>query len=129
MFIIHALLESAWNSARERDYYGENYLESEGFIHCSDIHTFHRVAPNFAGVKEPMALLCIDAEKVEPEVKWEDPDNCGTKYPHIYGLLNLSAVVRVFPYLKDENGGWIANRELEEYRGKDEKRAVSQAGA
>jgi len=118
MFILHALLEKSWEEAYESDYYGARYIESEGFIHCSDIHTFHKVAPNFAGINKPMVLLCIDVDRVEPVVKWEDLDNCGTEYPHIYGLLNLSAVTKIFPYLKDAKGNWIPNHELDEYRTK-----------
>jgi|GEM_PF-6847339 len=38
MLIIHALLKSSWENCT--DYYGENYITSEGFIHCSDVHTF-----------------------------------------------------------------------------------------
>lgn len=32
----------------------------DGFIHCSTIEYFWRVAPNFLDVEEPMVILCID---------------------------------------------------------------------
>lgn len=112
MLILHCLKKSTWNSVKYSHFYGTDYIESEGFIHCSDIGTFHRVAPNFLDIAEPLVLLCIDTTKVQPEIKWEDGDNCGTAYPHIYGLLNLDAVVNVLPFLKDENGEFLLNDEL-----------------
>ena len=112
MIILHCLLESTWESYKNKAVYGERYMETEGFIHCSDIHTFHKVAPNFKNVTEPMVLLCIDTEKLNPLVKWEDLYNDGTEYPHIYGLLNINCVVNVLPFLRDENGDFLLNSEL-----------------
>ena len=112
MFILHALTKAAWESARGQEEYGQAHIDAEGFIHCSDIHTFAWVAPNFRAVEEPMVLLVINTEKVKPEIKWEDGDNCGVAYPHIYGVLNVDAVVEVLPYLRDECGDWVPNEEL-----------------
>ena len=109
MMIIHALLEKTWKKTKEKTYYGEDSIKTEGFIHASDVQNFHKVAPNFANVTEPMVLLYIDPKKVEPTIKWEDLDNCGTQYPHIYGSLNLDSVVSVVPYVKDEKGNWVGD--------------------
>jgi len=76
MLIIHALSQSSW--ANCTSHYGENYVQSEGFIHCSDVHTFHKVAPNFADVQEEMLLLFIETDLVKSPIKWEDLDGCGT---------------------------------------------------
>ena len=112
LIILHCLKKSTWQKHIGERYYGEEYIASEGFIHCSDIHTFHLVAPNFLSYTEPLLLLCIDASKVRPEIKWEDGDNCGTAFPHIYGLLNLDAVEQVLPFLKDDSGNFLLNPEL-----------------
>ena len=112
LIILHCLKESTWKKHSSGQYYGEEYIASEGFIHCSDIHTFHKVAPNFLSETEPLLLLCIDTSKVHPEIKWEDGDNCGTAYPHIYGPLNLDSVEQVLPFLKDEDGNFLLNPEL-----------------
>ena len=104
MTILHCLKEAEWDEYRDKGFYGEGYIDGEGFIHCSDIHTFHRVAPNFKNISEPMVILCIDTSKVKANVRWEDLYGEGTAYPHIYGLLNLDAVTDVLPFLRDENG-------------------------
>lgn len=71
-----------------------------------------RVTPNFRSITDELVLLCIDQEKLEAEVKWEDGDSCGRSYPHVYGLINFNAVIKGLPYLKDKDGAWIKNKEL-----------------
>lgn len=113
MIILHCLKEKTWNDYKNKEFYGEKYIETEGFIHCSDIYTFYKVAPNFLNVEEKLILLCIDTEKTHAEIKWEDNYNCGTTFPHIYGLLNTDSVINVLPFLKDSNGDFLLNTELQ----------------
>jgi len=112
--ILHALLQSEWDSYKHKTLYGEHSVDKEGFIHCSDIHTFHRVAPNFKNITEPMVLLCIDTTKLKPLVKWEDLYNEGEEYLHIYGMLNIDAVTDVLPFLRDENSDLVLNFKLQQ---------------
>lgn len=107
MNILHCMKESTWNSVKDHAYYGKESIDACGFIHCASIENFWRVAPNLKDMAEPLLLLYIDTNKVEAEVKWEDDGNYGRKYPHIYGELNLDAVVKVAPLLKDEQGEFI----------------------
>ena len=60
-----------------------------------------------------MLLLCIDSNKVDAIIKWEDEDNCGREYPHIYGELNLGSVVAVLPFLKNIDGDFVLKKELD----------------
>lgn len=113
MIILHCLKESSWNKVKMHQYYGKESIEACGFIHCSSVENFWRVAPNFKGIEEPLVLLLIDFDKVESEIKWEDHDHCGREYPHIYGELNLNSVVEVLPFLKNEQGEFLYNEELE----------------
>ena len=57
-------------------------------------------------------LLVIDENKLISTVKYEDGDNCGRTYPHIYGEINNDAITKVLPFLKDENNNWIKNDEF-----------------
>ncbi|PYF08371.1 DUF952 domain-containing protein [Ureibacillus chungkukjangi] len=109
MIILHCLKESTWEKAKDNVYYGRESIEAFGYIHCSSIENFWRVAPNFKDVLEPVVLLFIDTNKVEAEIKWEDDGNYGRTYPHIYGELNLNALVKVTPLLKDYQGEFIYN--------------------
>lgn len=60
-------------------------------------------------------LICLDEEKLESEVRYEDGDNCGRAYPHVYGLINNSAVINVLPFQRDEKGKYVKNKEFAEY--------------
>lgn len=108
MFIVHCLRKKTWEKCKSEKYFGEDSIDFCGFIHCSEPSTFRLVAPNFANEHEDLVLLKIDTDLVEAEIKFEDDGNYGTDYPHIYGLLNTSAIVDVLPCLFNENGDWIA---------------------
>ena len=47
-------------------------------------------------------------------MRYEDGDNCGRYYPHIYGLVNNDAVIKVLPFLKDKDGNYIKNAEFKD---------------
>lgn len=110
--ILHCMPLRVWEERRNLSHWGESELNREGFIHASPIEYFWRVAPNFADISEPLVLLCIDKAKLESEVRYEDGDGCGRAYPHIYGLINNSAVVAVFPFQKDAKGAYMKNAEF-----------------
>ena len=110
--ILHCMKESVWKERREKAFWGQRDLEKYGFLHCSSIAHFWRVAPNFKEVIEPLVLVCIDETKLAAPVRYEDLDGCGRAYPHIYGLVNQSAVVQVLPFLKDADGNYQKNEEF-----------------
>ncbi len=62
MIILHALTKSFWDICRSQAQYGQRSLDRCGFIHCSDIATYGRVAPNFKDEEQEMLLLLIDAD-------------------------------------------------------------------
>ncbi len=116
MTILHCIRKSAWDTVKNTDCFGQDMLDAHGFIHCSSIEYFWRVAPNFKQMSDALLLLCIETEALEAEVKWEDSDNCGRSYPHIYGLINTSSVKAVLPYKKDENGNWQKTRSCSTFK-------------
>ncbi len=110
--ILHCMKKKDWERVKNASFFGQNDLERYGFIHCSPIEYFWRVTWLFKEIDEALVLLKIDENKLDALVKWEDGDNCGREYPHIYGLINTNAVISVLPYLKDANGEWIKNAEF-----------------
>ncbi|MGM9658250.1 MAG: DUF952 domain-containing protein [Eubacteriales bacterium] len=104
--------KTTWDERKNKDCWGRRDLEAQGFIHCSTVEYFWRVAPNFSDVKDELVLVCIDENKLNPEVKYEDADNCGRAYPHVYGLINSDAIIKVLPFLKNKNGTYIKNPEF-----------------
>ena len=68
MKIIHSLTKEFWDTYNDKDFYGDYSLNKFGFIHCSDINTYHFVAPNFKNENKEMILLVIDTEKVNSKI-------------------------------------------------------------
>ena len=110
--ILHCMKKSIWEERKNKEYWGQRNLDTEGFLHCSTIGYFWRIVWLFEEEQDEFVIVCIDEEKLESEVRYEDGDNCGRAYPHIYGLVNKSAVVDTLSFLRDESGKYVKNPEF-----------------
>ncbi len=100
--ILHITQRKQWQQAQLIGSYSDNSLESEGFIHCSTPQQVLKVANRFFSHQQGLVLLVIDAERVQADIRYEAGEE-NEKFPHIYGILNLDAVLKVinFPPGKD----------------------------
>ena len=89
----HILPRADWSIARKAGVYQPASLEKDGFIHFSRVEQVLQVAENFYGGQKDLLLLTIAAEKLEGEVRYEDLLGEGQRFPHLYGALNMDAVV------------------------------------
>lgn len=103
--ILHCMKKETWQERKNKQFWGKRNIEAEGFIHCSTVEYFWRVAPNFKEINEELLLLCIDESKLKSEVRYEDGDNCGRFYPHVYGLINNDAVILHYAAIKVDRDG------------------------
>ena len=96
MTVIHHLTTAeAWAGAQAAGEYTAPSLAAEGFIHASGdeaqtLRVAERLYPGDAG----LIVLDVDVARLEAEVRREG-SRSGEVYPHIYGRINLDAVVRV----------------------------------
>lgn len=111
--ILHCMKSSLWDERKYEVNWGHQEIERSGFIHCSSIEYFHRIAPKFNN-DESYVLLCIDENKLNAEVRYEDNSHESRLYPHVYGLINNDAVVMVLPFNRDSNGKYIKNIEFKD---------------
>lgn len=110
--IYHITSRAAWKDAQQRGDYRAESLEMEGFIHCSKDSQVLPVAENFYQGQLDLVLLMIDPTLLASELKWEPPSGGtpppgvpqGDLFPHVYGPINLNAVVRVFDLESDPEG-------------------------
>jgi len=110
--IYHITSRQAWNEARERGDYRAESLETEGYIHCSTESQVLPVAQIFYKGQNDLYLLVIEPALLASDLKWEPPSDGtpppgvpeGDLFPHIYGPINLDAVVQVFDLLSDGDG-------------------------
>lgn len=112
--IYHIAEREAWIEAKARGSYHPPSLASEGFIHCSRLDQVLAVTNDFYRGETDLQLLCIDESKTAAELRWEAPAHPQPEsatasfreasFPHLYGPLNLEAVVGVYDFVESENG-------------------------
>ena len=105
--IYHILPKKDWEEAQRMGVYAPASMETEGFIHCSEVHQVVRVANAYYSGESELYLLCIAVDKVEPEIRFENPIEGGELFPHIYGPLTLDAVAAASPLDKDDEGHFV----------------------
>ncbi|MEJ3747775.1 DUF952 domain-containing protein [Actinomycetes bacterium KLBMP 9797] len=72
-------------------------LAEEGFIHASRRDQVRATAEAFYAGAGPLVLLTIDPARLTSPVRDEEVAP-GAVFPHIYGPVNLDAVVAVEPF-------------------------------
>ncbi len=105
--ICHITTQSAWEQAVGAGLYSPDTLETERFIHCSTAEQVLTVANTFYRGENDLVLLFIDEESVEAPIYYEPPaDNLASaeRFPHIYGPINLDAVIWALPFVPDAQG-------------------------
>ncbi len=107
--IFHIVSVEAWPAAQAAGEYRGDTLATEGFIHCSRAEQVAAVANAFYAGRAHLALLRIDRALVTSEVRDELSD--GDVFPHIYGPLNLDAIVEVMPFVLGTDGRFGEVRE------------------
>jgi glutathione S-transferase len=98
--IFHLALVSDWQAAVAAGEYTVSSLgvtlEEEGFIHASRADQWEGVKQRYySDVTEPLVLLVIDPARLSAPLVVEEAPGAGESFPHIYGPLNLDAVVEL----------------------------------
>ena len=101
-WIVHLCNRSAWRAALQIGEYRPPSLETEGFIHCSRPGQIVDVANRFYPGAWDLVLLWIDPQQVRAEIRWDAVDE--QVFPHIYGPLNLTAVLAVDEFCPGTDG-------------------------
>ncbi|MBW4646158.1 MAG: DUF952 domain-containing protein [Goleter apudmare HA4340-LM2] len=101
--ILHITHRQQWEQAKHLGSYRGDTLDSEGFIHCSHANQIVKVANWFFKQNTGLVILCIDADQVKAEIRDEEAE-IGEFFPHIYGELNVDAVVEVIGFEPGEDG-------------------------
>lgn len=101
MLIYHIADETEWQRSIEDGEYRISTrgrtLAEQGYIHASDAHQVALVANAVYPSDENLVVLVIDADRLRSEVRYEHAPDASGSFPHIYGPLNVDAVVRTVP--------------------------------
>ena len=114
--ILHITSREAWNTAQKAGQYTAPSLTSDGFIHCSTRAQVLPVAEKFYKGQTGLVILVIDSTRLSSDLKWEAPFDGSTlrpgisaseTFPHVYGPINLDAVVQVLDFEPTADGKFI----------------------
>jgi uncharacterized protein (DUF952 family) len=100
--LVHLCQYNEWQDAQDQGILLSKSLIQEGFIHCSQPEQILQVANRFYQGIFGLVLLWIDPENITSDIRWELSD--GALYPHIYGPINLDAVISVTDIKPDDDG-------------------------
>ncbi|VXB93497.1 DUF952 domain-containing protein [Aeromicrobium sp. 9AM] len=103
MRIFHLATEEAWTAAVDAGTYTVSTLGLDladvGFIHCSQASQVAGVHERFYGhVIAPLRLLTIDTDLLTSPWQLDPVEGQPLPFPHIYGPLNVDAVVSAEPF-------------------------------
>ncbi len=93
MRIQHVTDREAWAAALEKDAYCGDTLDTQGFIHCCLPDQLQDVLREWFPDRTDLVVLEIDSQLLKSTLKFELPPGGQEKFPHIYGPINLDAVV------------------------------------
>ena len=91
--IYHVVTAQNWQKALQQDFYEADSLAAEGFIHCSKQEQVKGVLERYYAGQSGLLLLHIDEIKLTAILKYELAPSVNEEFPHIFGPLNLDAVV------------------------------------
>ena len=102
----HLVPSEVWEAQMFGSTYEPERFADEGFIHCTDTLDELVAVGNryYCGDPRVFLVLAIDCEQVTARVVYEDP---GQIFPHIYGALNLDAVLSVQPVIRAKDGTFL----------------------
>ena len=102
MRIFHLTTPGVWAAAQEAGSYTQSTrdrtLAEEGYIHCSEEHQVEPVRARWYDGVPDLLLLEIDTDLLTSPWRNEQLADTDQAYPHVYGPLDLDAVVAAGPY-------------------------------
>ena len=102
--VTHIADRNDWRTAATHGEYRPASLAEEGFIHASSAYQTLMPANLFYRGRRGLVLLGIDQPRLRSEVRWEEPQPTVEAFPHIYGPLNIDAVVADEPFDPGSDG-------------------------
>ena len=93
-----------WHEAEHAGAYrGSAVDRQDGFIHFSTAEQSMETARKWFAGQRDLVLVAVDGDALGTRLKWE-PSRGGALFPHLYGALQLGAVLRADPLPLDADG-------------------------
>ena len=99
-----------WREAEGAGAYGGSAVDRrDGFIHFSTAEQAAETAAKWFAGQSGLVLVAVDSGALGDRLKWE-PSRGGALFPHLYGPLDVKAVLRVDPLPLDASGRHVFPR-------------------
>lgn len=95
MIILHITDQTTWKTALENGEFIGDSLKTDGFIHCCLPEQTEQVLINWFSDAADLLLVVIDTDRLGSKLVFENLESGEEQFPHIYGPINLDAVVGV----------------------------------
>ncbi|HAS40766.1 MAG TPA: DUF952 domain-containing protein [Microscillaceae bacterium] len=111
-FVYHIIPAADWETAQKEGIYGPVSIETEGFIHCSNLPQVLGSANLFFKGQANLLLLKIEVTKLREKLVYENTTGGTELFPHLYGKLNLEAVDHVYTLDTNKEEQFVLPEEL-----------------
>ncbi len=105
--VFHIISREGWVEAQERGRYAPDSYAAEGFIHLSKRAQILRPANLLYAGRSDLLLLKISVSALRADLVYE-PGSYGEAehFPHLYGPLNLDAILQVIDFPCEADGSF-----------------------
>ena len=104
--LFHITERTSWGTAQSEGIYRADSLDNEGFIHLSTAKQVIETANRFYKGQSELVLLEISEDLMQANLLYDDVPDHG-KFPHLYGPLNLDAVIQTWPFEPKADGSFV----------------------
>jgi len=103
--VFHIVGSPDWADAQDRGRYAPDAFAADGFVHLSNRDQILRPANLLYSGRTDLKLLVIEVSRLRARVVYE-PGSHGEDelFPHLYGQLNLDAVIDVVDFPCNPDG-------------------------
>lgn len=92
MNIFHIVKKEDWVKPTQYVYQSES-LKAQGFIHCCTVNQIDKILNQWFKGQTNLVLVEINPDLLKAKVKFENLEGGQELFPHIYGPINLDAVI------------------------------------
>lgn len=93
--IYHLTSLQEWEQAQDIGFYEPKGFAEDGFIHCASEEQLDGVIERHFARHENLVKLVIDTHRLTQKLRYDMNEKLQQEFPHIYGQLNIEAVVQV----------------------------------
>ena len=93
--IYHITLPELWEEQKKSHFFASPSLDTENFIHCCTAEQLVGVLERYYADEHKVTLLEIDTDLLSPKCIFEEALPTHLKFPHVYGAINKTAIIKV----------------------------------